>query len=113
MAIHLKPTLITIKIIHTSIWIVMAFSVMYVLYSGLSGNVTLLSWVCTWMIVLEGGALLIGKGDCPLHIYAQKIAKEEVLNDTFLPSWIFFRGYKVVFTILFLIGVIRMIVINF
>ena len=98
-----------IKIIHTIIWIVMATSVFYVFYSGLSGNVNILSWIGVVAIFIEGLALIAGKGDCPLHVYALQITGESKLNDTYLPQWIFFKSYKLILTVFFLIGFILMI----
>lgn len=106
-----KPmSLPTIKLIHTIIWIVMASAVLYVFYSGISDYITPLSWMCVWLIVIEGFALLIGRGDCPLHIYALQITEQKELNDTYLPPWIFFKGYKIILTIIFLFGLLLMLI---
>lgn len=100
----------TIRFIHTIIWFFMVSAVFYVFYSGISGKITVFSWIGTGLIIIEGIALLLGKGDCPLHIYALNITGEKILNDTFLPQWIFFKGYKIILTSIFLIGLILMII---
>lgn len=98
-----------IRFIHTFIWLLMAASVFYVFYSGISGNVTFYSWFGAGLILVEGIALLLGKGDCPLHLYALRLTHEKNLNDTFLPQWIFFKGYKKILTAFFFCGFILMI----
>lgn len=98
-----------IKIMHTVIWLLMFLSVFYVFYSGLSGDINIISWIGVGLIFIEGIALIIGKGDCPLHVYALQITGETNLNDTYLPRWIFFKGYKLILTTIFLIGLVLMI----
>lgn len=88
----------------------MASSVFYVFYSGISGNISALSWFTVGLILFEGIALLLGKGDCPLHIYALKITGLKNLNDTYLPQWIFFKNYKILLTAIFLFGLILMLI---
>ena len=100
----LSISLKTIKLIHTLIWIIMFTTVFYVFYSGISANITVFSWLGVGLIIIEGIALLLGKGDCPLHVYAQNITGEKIINDTYLPQWVFFKGYKKILTVVFLIG---------
>jgi len=99
-----------IKLVHTCIWMLMSVSVLYVFYSGITGRVNLWSWIGVFLVVIEGLALVLGKGDCPIHIYAQQKTGEKILNDTFLPQWIFFKGYKIVFSAFFLIGWLMMVI---
>lgn len=103
-------SLAAIRLIHTIIWIVMFLTVFYVFYSGISGNSGILSWIGVGLIFVEGLALLISKGDCPLHVYALRITGVEKLNDTYLPEWIFFKGYKIILTVIFLIGLMLMLI---
>ncbi len=98
-----------IKIIHTIIWLLMFLSVFYVFYSGLSGDISFLSWFGVGLIFIEGLALIIGKGDCPLHLCALQLTGETSINDTYLPEWIFFKHYKLVLSAIFLIGLALMI----
>jgi len=90
----------------------MLAAVFYVFYSGVSANVSVLSWLAVGLICVEGIALMIGKGDCPLHVYAQRTTGKKVLNDTYLPQWVFFSGYKKILTVIFLIGLIFMLINN-
>lgn len=106
----MKINLTTIRLLHTIIWIVMFIAVFYVLYSGLSGKINWISWISISLIFLEAGALVMGKGDCPLHIYALHLTGKEKLNDTFLPEWIFFKGYKLILTAVFLFGFFLMMI---
>ncbi len=101
--------LVFIKLIHTIIWITMASAVLYVFYSGISGHISIVSWISVGLILVEGLALLVGKGDCPLHLYALRITELQTLNDTYLPQWLFVKYYKPVLTAVFLVGLILMI----
>jgi len=87
----------------------MSFSVAYVFYCGVSGRINIFTWLSIALITGEGIALLLGKGDCPLHLYAQKISGKTILNDTYLPDWIFFKGYKVIMFVIFFIGFILIV----
>lgn len=110
---HTSPLLFTlesIRLIHTVIWVLMAASVFYVFYSGVSGNISTMSWVSVWMIILEGFALVVGKGDCPLHVYALRITGKKHLNDTYLPEFVFFKGYKTILSIIYFVGLVMMLV---
>jgi len=98
----------TIRLIHTIIWVTMTMAVFYVFYSGIFNKATLHSWLAVGLIFLEGLALLVGRGDCPLHVYALKQTGAHELNDTYLPQWVFFKNYKIIFTVFFLIGLFCM-----
>lgn len=97
-----------LKWLHTVIWLIMAGAVFYVFYSGVSGNITSLSWIAVCLVITEGFALLLGKGECPLYAYTLRVTGKTALNDTYLPEWIFFPRYKSVFTVIFLIGLLLM-----
>jgi hypothetical protein len=99
-----KSLLFLIRLIHTIIWLSMIESVFYVLVSGITGMVRLLTWISIALIFLEGVVLLLSGWVCPLHKAAQKLTGMNEINDTFLPQWVFFKGYKVLSALLFFIG---------
>lgn len=101
--------LVIIRVIHTIIWVLMTGAVFYVFFSGITGKINSLSWLGVGLISLEALALILGKGDCPLHIYALRLTGLTEINDTYLPEKIFFKGYKIILTIIFLIGLLLMI----
>jgi hypothetical protein len=106
---HTHLLLSTIRLIHSIIWIVMTMAVFYVFYSGISKNSTPFSWAGAALILVEGAALLIGKGECPLHLYALQLTGKDKINDTYLPQWFFFKGYKIIFTLIYLVGLLLML----
>ena len=96
--------LITIKLLHTLIWVILAGATFGVLYSGLSGHITFYTWVAIAMIVLEGIVLLIFRWSCPLTLVARKYSDSQKDNfDIYLPNWLA-RHNKLIFTTLFLTG---------
>ena len=97
--------LFLIKVIHTLIWLVMAAVVLFVLWSGLTGIITLYSWVAVAMVFGEGIILLLFKGYCPLTIMARRYSGSMRSNfDIFLPEWLA-KYNKLIFGTLFIIGV--------
>lgn len=95
-----------IKLIHTSIWLIMAFAVFYIVYAGVMNvfNLTVLASIV--LIVLETIVLLIYKWRCPLTPIAEKYTLDRNDNfDIYLPNWLA-RYNKIIFGTLFVIGVV-------
>jgi hypothetical protein len=81
--------LFLIRLLHTVIWLVMASAVVYVLYGGISGEITTLTWVAVGLVLLEGVVLLIFRGVCPLR-FAAAVHTDDHRDgfDIFLPGWL-------------------------
>lgn len=105
-----ENVLFTIRIIHTLIWLVLAGGIFYVLYCGVSGNITVITWVFVFAVLIEGVILVANGWVCPLHKLGVRVTGDNTINDTFLPEWVFFNGYKLIFSILFAIGTILSLV---
>lgn len=102
-------SLTLVKIIHTVVWVVMVCVITFVLWSGLTKNVTVYSWGAVAIVLLEGLILLIFKGHCPLTDIARKYSASTKANfDIFLPEWLA-RHNKLIFTTIFVIGVLLML----
>lgn len=100
--------LILIKSIHTAIWAILASTVLYVFWSGTSGNITLWSWLAVLAVLAEGVVLLLFKGRCPLTVMARKYSDSPKDNfDIFLPNWLA-RYNKQIFTLIFAAGLLLM-----
>ena len=98
--------LLAIKVVHTIIWLVFVLVIFFILYSGISGNIDTLTWLGIGIIIGEGLVLLIFKMFCPLTIMARKYSDSQKDNfDIFLPNWLA-RHNKVIFTSIFLIGLV-------
>ena len=101
--------LLTIKIAHTAIWAFFVAVIFYVLYSGISNTVNVYTWVGIGLIIGEGLVLLLFKMYCPLTVLARKYSDSEKDNfDIFLPNWLA-RYNKIIFTTIFLIGLLLVI----
>jgi len=101
-----KRKLLTIKLIHTAIWLFMVMVIFFVLYSGISGNINNYTWLGIAIIIGEGLVLLIFKMFCPLTLLARKYSDSQKENfDIFLPNWLA-KYNKVIFTSIFLIGLV-------
>ncbi|WP_373018213.1 hypothetical protein [Muriicola sp.] len=96
--------LFLIKIAHTLIWAIFVGIIFYILYCGITGRVTIYTWIGIGIIVGEGLVLLLFKMYCPLTVLARRYSDSERHNfDIFLPEWLA-RYNKVIFTSLFLLG---------
>lgn len=99
----------TIKLIHTAIWAFMVAVIFYVLYCGVFDKVNIVTWLSIGIIILEGLVLLAFKMYCPLTILARKYSNSTKDNfDIYLPNWIA-RYNEQIFTTIFLIGVVTVI----
>lgn len=101
--------LITIKLIHTVIWAIFVGFIFYIVYSGITGDITLFTWIAIASIVVEGLILMIFRLYCPLTLMARKYSDSTKDNfDIYLPNWLA-KYNKTIFTTIYLIGVVLVI----
>lgn len=101
--------LMYVKLVHTAIWLVLAPVVLYVLWSGVTGHITIYSWIAALAIVVEGVVLLLFKGSCPLTVVARKYSDSDKDNfDIYLPNWLA-RYNKLIFGSLYGVGLVLML----
>lgn len=106
----MNSPLFRIKLIHTIIWFILAGATIYTLYSGLTNDITLFTWVAIGMIICEGLVLLIFKWACPLTGMARKYSDSTQDNfDIFLPNWLA-KYNKEIFTTIFLVGLVLVLI---
>lgn len=104
-----ETTLVFIKLIHTVIWVMFVTIIAFVVWSGVTGNISCYSWLAVAAVVLEGFVLLIFGGSCPLTKIARNYSASQKDNfDIYLPNWLA-RYNKLIFTSLFLIGALLML----
>ena len=81
--------LIAIKLIHTVIWLFFVIIIFYILYAGITDQITLFTWIAIGLVVLEGIVLMLCNMFCPLTIVARKYSDSQKDNfDIFLPNWL-------------------------
>jgi hypothetical protein len=108
-----ETKLILIKSIHTLIWALFVSIIAFVLWSGIFNNITFYSWLAAASVIAEGIVLAIFGGSCPLTVVARKYSKSTQENfDIYLPNWLA-KYNKVIFTSLFLVGLVAMLVRHF
>ena len=99
-----------IKLLHTFIWLVMAFMVVYFAASAILGQVNFFTWLALSLILLEGITLLCFRGNCPLRLLAGKETdSREDGFDIYLPPWLA-RHTVTIFSTLFIIALLTMII---
>jgi hypothetical protein len=109
MAIRPASKLVLIKSIHTLIWAIMVCIIAYVVYSGVSGDVTVYSWLAVAAVITEGLVLWMFKGKCPLTVWARNYSDSQKDNfDIYLPEWLA-RYNKLIFTAVFGVGLVLML----
>tara|TARA_R110000868_G_scaffold291085_3_gene551426 strand:+ start:5287 stop:5625 length:339 start_codon:yes stop_codon:yes gene_type:complete len=98
--------LLLIKLFHTLIWFIFVVVIFFVLYSGISNNINLYTWIGIGLIIGEGIVLPVFKMFCPLTVLARKYSDSQKENfDIFLPNWLA-KYNKLIFTSIFPIGLI-------
>ena len=73
--------LISIKLIHTTIWFIFASAIMYVCYAGAFNKVNRLVWFCIGAVVFEGIVLLMNKGKGKSLKFRSDEAKERSIKN--------------------------------
>lgn len=102
--------LLAIKLLHTLVWLFFVFIILYIVYSGLTDQITFFTWIAIGLVVVEGLVLLIFKMFCPLTLIARKYSDSKKENfDIFLPNWLA-KYNKVIFTSIYIFGVILVII---
>ena len=101
-----RTKLILTKLLHTLIWVFFVTVIFYVLYCGITGRITPLTWVAIGLVVFEGLVLLIFRMRCPLTYVARRYSDSQKDNfDIYLPNWIA-KYNKQIFTTIFVVGLI-------
>jgi hypothetical protein len=103
---HPENKLLVIKLVHTIIWAVFVVAIFYILYSGIIDHVNIYTWISIGLVLGEGLVLSVFNMFCPLTILARKYSDSTKDNfDIFLPNWLA-RHNKLIFTSIFVLGLI-------
>jgi len=99
----MKTNLLTIKIIHTIIWIFFNVVLGYMAYAVIINKINIYVWLGVAAVIGEGIVLLLFKKMCPLTIMARKYSDSTKDNfDIFLPNWLA-RYNKLIYTSIFVL----------
>ena len=108
VAADIKLTLV--KSIHTLIWVMFVSVIAYVVWSGVTGHISLYSWLAVAAVLIEGLVLTIFGGSCPLTKVARRYSDAKEDNfDIYLPEWLA-KYNKLIFTTIFCIGLVLMLI---
>jgi hypothetical protein len=84
-----ETKLVTVKLIHTLIWLFFNVVIFYMLYAVIIGRLDKWLWICYGLVILEGIVLLAFKLSCPLTIVAARYSDSTKDNfDIYLPNWL-------------------------
>lgn len=98
--------LVIVKAVHSIIWVVMAFSSVYILYAGITGNRTLLLDISIGLLVIETAVLVANKWVCPLTPIAMRYTADRSDNfDIYLPRLVA-KHNKTIFGTIFVLGLL-------
>lgn len=101
--------LLTIKLLHTLIWAVLASATLLVFYAGVFNHINVYTWISIGMVIVEGIILVLFRWSCPLTVIARKYSDSTKDNfDIFLPNWLA-KHNKTIFTTLFLVGLVLVV----
>jgi hypothetical protein len=105
-----KQKLVTIKLIHTAIWVFFNVVIFYLLYAVLINKIDKWIWIGLSLIFLEGVVLLIFKNICPVTLVARKYSSSARDNfDIYLPEWLARYNKQVYSSIVVLIMIILLV----
>lgn len=98
--------LLTIKIIHTIIWLFFNVVIFYLLYAVIVNKIDKWVWICMGLVVMEGIVLVLFNMFCPLTVIARKYSDSIKDNfDIFLPNWLA-KYNKLIYTSIFGVAII-------
>jgi hypothetical protein len=98
-------TLRAIKLAHTIIWAFLAFSIVAIPVASWSGSFRV-ALVLIAVVLVEVLVIILNKGRCPLTNIAANYTDNRRDNfDIYLPEWLA-RHNKVIFGILYILGVV-------
>lgn len=90
--------LITIKILHTIIWLFFNGVLFYLFYAVITNRIDHWVWLGLGSFLVEGIVLLIFKNSCPLTVWARKFSASPRDNfDIYIPNWLA-RHNKTIYT---------------
>ena len=93
-----ETKLISIKVIHTLVWIFFNVVIFYMLYAVIQDKIDIWLWIGYGLVFLEGVTLLLFKFFCPLTVLARKYSDSTKDNfDIYLPNWLA-RYTKLIYT---------------
>jgi hypothetical protein len=105
-----KQKLVTIKLIHTAIWVFFNVVIFYLLYAVLINRIDKWIWIGLSLIFLEGVVLLIFKNICPVTLVARKYSSSDRDNfDIYLPEWLARYNKQIYSSIVVLIVIILLV----
>jgi hypothetical protein len=104
-----ETKLVLIRVAHTIIWAIFVGIIGFIVWSGLTAQITIYSWIGVVAVLLEGFVLAVFKGSCPLTVVARQYSNSDKDNfDIYLPNWLA-KYNKFIFTSIFLIGLALMV----
>lgn len=99
----MEQKLISIKILHTIIWIFFNVVLFYLAFAVIINKIDKFIWIGIGCIVIEWVVLLIFRNVCPLTIIARKYSDSTKDNfDIYLPNWLA-KYNKQIYTTFFII----------
>jgi hypothetical protein len=85
---QMRITLFQIKLVHTLVFWVLSWCVVYALLTGLADRITVWTWVAVGLVLVESVVLAVSGWTCPLTILAERRgALRGSVSDIFLPRW--------------------------
>jgi hypothetical protein len=101
-----NKTVLTIKSIHLTLFILMIVSLFYALYCAIAGVYNWLLVAAMIMILIDGLSIVLNRGRCPLTTLAESYgAADGAVTHLILPRW----AARYVFKFFFVLFVIEII----
>ena len=95
--------LITIKIVHTLIWLLFNLVFFYMVYAVIINKIDKYVWICIGLFAAEIMVLIFFKNVCPLTIIARQHSNSTNYNfDIYLPNWLA-KNNKLIYSVLLFI----------
>lgn len=99
-----------VRTIHAAAGVIFTVLLLALLYEGVVGRISIVSWIAVGLFLVEGGILIANGWRCPLTSIAERLgAARGRVTDLFLPAWIADRAFQI-YGALFALGLVLFLV---
>ena len=81
---------------HVVLGILFTLMLGWLLYEGISGRITVASWIAVGLFLVEGVILMVNRWNCPLTYLTETLGSEHGrVTDLFLPKFVADHAFQV------------------
>jgi hypothetical protein len=93
---HVPRSAQLLRAAHLVLGVLFTLMLGWLLYEGISGRITVASWIAVGLFLVEGVILMVNRWSCPLTYLADKLGSEHGrVTDLFLPKLVADHAFQI------------------